>query len=144
MRGFKAGHFSFNTGQGRCPVCAGKGVEVVEMHFLSDITIPCELCKGRRYNRETLAVTYKGKTIGDVLEMEVSQAAAFFTNHKRIHRILDVLVEVGLGYLKLGQAATTLSGGEAQRGEAGRRALPSRAGLHLLPARRAHHGPALR
>ena len=85
------------------------------MHFLSDVTIPCELCRGRRYSRETLSVTYKGASIGDVLEMEITKAAAFFANHRRIRRVLDVLRDVGLGYLKLGQPATTLSGGEAQR-----------------------------
>jgi excinuclease ABC subunit A len=115
MRGFKSGHFSFNTGAGRCPACDGRGEEVVEMHFLSDVTLPCALCRGRRFNRETLSVTYKGKNIGDVLDMEVTQAAQFFFHHRRIRRILDVLVRVGLGYLKLGQPATTLSGGEAQR-----------------------------
>jgi excinuclease ABC subunit A len=115
MRGFKSGHFSFNTGDGRCPACSGRGYEVVEMHFLSDVTIPCSICRGKRYKRETLAVTYKGASISDVLDMEVSQAAAFFANHRRIHKILKVLDDVGLGYLKLGQPATTLSGGEAQR-----------------------------
>jgi excinuclease ABC subunit A len=115
MRGFKSGHFSFNTGAGRCPSCSGRGYEVVEMHFLSDVTIPCSICRGKRYKRETLAVTYKGASISDVLNMEVAQAAEFFANHRRIHKILKVLKDVGLGYLKLGQPATTLSGGEAQR-----------------------------
>jgi len=115
MRGFKSGHFSFNTGDGRCPACRGRGEEVIEMHFLSDVTIRCDLCRGMRYNRETLAVTYKGMNISQVLDMEVSAAAEFFVNHRRIKRVLDLLNSVGLGYLKLGQQATTLSGGEAQR-----------------------------
>jgi excinuclease ABC subunit A len=115
MMGFTAGHFSFNTGAGRCPACDGRGVELVEMHFLSDVTIPCDQCRGKRYNRETLSVAYKGATISDVLNMDVSQAADFFVHHRRIRKTLDILKDVGLGYLKLGQAATTLSGGEAQR-----------------------------
>ncbi|MFH1998328.1 MAG: excinuclease ABC subunit UvrA, partial [Planctomycetota bacterium] len=115
MRGFKAGHFSFNTGAGRCPACKGRGYEIVEMHFLSDVTLPCALCRGRRYNMETLSVRYRGANISDVLEMEISQAVEFFTHHKQILKILDVLRDVGLGYIKLGQPATTLSGGEAQR-----------------------------
>ncbi|MBU0753831.1 MAG: excinuclease ABC subunit UvrA, partial [Planctomycetes bacterium] len=115
MRGFNSGHFSFNTGDGRCPACGGRGVEVIEMHFLSDVTLPCNLCRGMRYNRETLSVRYKGMNINDVLEMEINQAAVFFANHRRIKGTLDLLDSVGLGYLKLGQPATTLSGGEAQR-----------------------------
>jgi len=115
MRGFAPGHFSFNTGAGRCPACEGRGEEVIEMHFLSDVVVRCDLCRGSRYNRETLAVTYKGANISDVLDMEVSAAATHFENHNRIRKVLDVMVDVGLGYLKLGQSAKKLSGGEAQR-----------------------------
>ena len=100
---------------GRCESCQGDGLIRVEMHFLPDIYVPCETCRGRRYNRETLAVTYKGKSISDVLDMNIEEALAFFENHQPIRRKLETLYDVGLGYMKLGQAATTLSGGEAQR-----------------------------
>jgi len=115
MRGFGKCRFSFNAGDGRCPACDGRGVEIVEMHFLSDVTITCEVCRGQRYNRETLEVTYKGKTISDILEMDVNEAAEFFKNHRRISKILGTLTQVGLGYIRLGQPSNTLSGGEAQR-----------------------------
>jgi len=115
MRGFGKGRFSFNSGEGRCQVCKGRGVEVVEMHFLSDVTITCEACKGKRFDRETLSVRYRGKNISDVLEMDVREAAEFFRNHGRVRRTLDVLLDVGLGYILLGQSSATLSGGEAQR-----------------------------
>jgi excinuclease ABC subunit A len=115
MKGFTRTRFSFNQGDGRCEACSGRGAVLVEMHFLSDLWVPCEACRGRRYNQETLEVRYKQRTISEVLDMEVSEAREFFASHRRIRRILDVLDDVGLGYLKLGQSSTTLSGGEAQR-----------------------------
>ncbi len=114
-RGYKENRFSFNVKGGRCESCSGDGVLKIEMHFLPDVYVPCEVCKGRRYNRETLEVTYKGKSIYDVLEMNVEEAMSFFENHQQILRKLETLYDVGLGYMKLGQASTTLSGGEAQR-----------------------------
>lgn len=115
MRGYKAGRFSFNIKGGRCEACSGDGIIKIEMHFLSDVYVPCEVCKGKRYNRETLEVRYKGKNISDVLDMTVNQAVGFFENMPKIYRKLKTLQDVGLGYIKLGQPATTLSGGEAQR-----------------------------
>ncbi len=115
VRGYKAGRFSFNVRGGRCEACRGDGIIKIEMHFLPDIYVPCEVCKGARYNRETLEVKYKGKTISDVLDMVVDEAVEFFKNVPRIERKLKVIQDVGLGYIKLGQPATTLSGGEAQR-----------------------------
>lgn len=114
-RGYKAGRFSFNVKGGRCEACEGDGILKIEMHFLPDIFVPCEVCKGRRYNRETLEVKYKGKSIYDVLEMTVSEGVEFFENIPRIYNKLKTLDEVGLGYIKIGQSSTTLSGGEAQR-----------------------------
>lgn len=114
-RGYKPGRFSFNVRGGRCEACRGDGMNKIEMHFLPDVYVPCDVCKGSRYNRETLEVHYKGKTIAQVLDMVVSEAVEFFQNIPRIHRKLSVLEDVGLGYITLGQAATTLSGGEAQR-----------------------------
>jgi len=114
-RGYKENRFSFNVKGGRCESCSGDGLVKIEMHFLPDIYVPCEVCKGRRYNRETLEVTYKGKNIYDVLEMNIEEAMSFFENHPSILRKLETLYDVGLGYMKLGQASTTLSGGEAQR-----------------------------
>ncbi|GIT08680.1 MAG: hypothetical protein CM1200mP30_23100 [Pseudomonadota bacterium] len=114
-RGYKKGRFSFNGKEGRCPNCEGQGFHLIEMHFLSDVWVTCDQCKGKRYNRETLAVSYKGFTIADVLEMEISQAVEVFSSQPRIKRILKTMEEVGLGYMKLGQAGNTLSGGEAQR-----------------------------
>ena len=114
-RGYKENRFSFNVKGGRCEACAGDGLLKIEMHFLPDIYVPCEVCKGRRYNRETLEVTYRGKNIYEVLEMNVEEAMAFFENHPTILRKLETLYDVGLGYMKLGQPSTTLSGGEAQR-----------------------------
>jgi excinuclease ABC subunit A len=115
MKGFAKGRFSFNLAGGRCEACEGKGLVQVEMHFLSDVYVPCEACGGRRFGRETLAVTYGGRSVADVLDMEVDEALEFFANHRRIRRTLELLHDVGLGYLRLGQSATTLSGGEAQR-----------------------------
>ncbi len=115
MKGYKAGRFSFNVKGGRCEACTGDGIIKIEMNFLSDVYVPCEVCKGKRYNRETLEVKYKGKNIYDVLEMTVDEAAEFFSNLPRLKRKLETLQEVGLGYVKLGQSSTTLSGGEAQR-----------------------------
>ena len=114
-RGYKSGRFSFNIRGGRCEACTGDGIKKIEMHFLPDIYVPCEVCKGKRYNRETLEVRYKDKNISDVLEMTVEQAADFFADIPKIKRKIDTLMEVGLGYIKLGQPSTTLSGGEAQR-----------------------------
>ena len=109
------GRFSFNVKGGRCEACEGDGIIKIEMHFLPDIYVPCDICKGRRYNRETLEVKYKGKSIYDVLEMTVEEGLEFFSSLPRIARKLQTLVDVGLGYVKIGQPATTLSGGEAQR-----------------------------
>jgi excinuclease ABC subunit A len=115
LRGYKPGRFSFNVKGGRCEACRGDGLLRIEMHFLPDVYVQCEICKGARYNRETLEVKYKGKTIADVLDMTANQAAEFMANIPRIKRKLETLRDVGLGYIKLGQSATTLSGGEAQR-----------------------------
>jgi excinuclease ABC subunit A len=115
MRGYGPGRFSFNVKGGRCEACAGDGLVKIEMHFLADVYVPCEVCKGARYNRETLEVTYKGKNISQVLDMTAEEAVDFFENLPKIHRKAQTLVEVGLGYVKLGQSSTTLSGGEAQR-----------------------------
>ncbi len=114
-RGYKENRFSFNVKGGRCEACSGDGLLKIEMHFLPDIYVPCEVCKGRRYNRETLEVTYKGRNIYEVLEMNVEEAMTFFENHQPILRKLETLYDVGLGYMKLGQPSTQLSGGEAQR-----------------------------
>ncbi len=115
MRGFNQSRFSFNVKGGRCEACQGDGIIKIEMHFLSDVYVPCEVCKGKRYNRETLEVKYKGKSINDVLDMSVDEALEFFSNIPKLKRKLQTLYDVGLGYIKLGQPATTLSGGEAQR-----------------------------
>ena len=115
LRGYDKGRFSFNVRGGRCEACQGDGVKRISMHFLPDVFVPCEECHGRRYNEETLQVTYKGKTIYDVLEMTVEESIEFFSSIHRIRSRLQTLADVGLGYIKLGQPATTLSGGEAQR-----------------------------
>ena len=115
MRGYEKGRFSFNVQGGRCEACNGDGILKIEMHFLPDIYVPCEVCKGKRYNKETLEVKYKGKTIADVLDMTVEEALVFFENIPRIKQKIQTLYDVGLGYIKLGQPSTTLSGGEAQR-----------------------------
>lgn len=115
IRGYKPGRFSFNVKGGRCETCQGGGMRVIEMDFLPDVHVPCETCKGKRYNRETLEVRYKGKSISDVLDMTVEQAVEFFEHYPKIVRKIQTLNDVGLDYISLGQHATTLSGGEAQR-----------------------------
>jgi excinuclease ABC subunit A len=115
IRGYGPGRFSFNIRGGRCEACSGDGLIKIEMHFLPDVYVPCDVCKGKRYNRETLEVHYKGKSIHDVLQMSVDEAVVFFENHPKIRRKLETLSQVGLGYIRLGQPSTTLSGGEAQR-----------------------------
>ena len=115
MRGYQKGRFSFNVSGGRCEACQGDGVVKIEMNFLPDIYVPCEVCNGKRYNRETLEVKYKGKSISDVLNMTVEETLEFFSNIPRIKDKIQTLADVGLGYIKLGQPSTTLSGGEAQR-----------------------------
>jgi excinuclease ABC subunit A len=115
IRGYKKGRFSFNVKGGRCEACRGDGIIKIEMHFLPDVYVPCEICKGKRYNRETLEVKYKGKNISEILGMTIEEACEFFKNVPRISRKMQTLCDVGLGYMDLGQPATTLSGGEAQR-----------------------------
>src|SRR5207247_3700317 len=115
VRGYRPGRFSFNVRGGRCEACAGDGQIKIEMHFLPDVYVTCEVCKGKRYNRETLEVKYKGRSISDVLEMSVEEALEFFRNIPVIARHLQTVFDVGLGYVRLGQPAPTLSGGEAQR-----------------------------
>ena len=115
MRGYKANRFSFNVKGGRCEACQGDGIVKIEMHFLADVYVPCDVCGGHRYNRETLEVKFKGKNIYEVLEMTVDEGVAFFAQQPKILRKLQTLSDVGLGYVKIGQPATTLSGGEAQR-----------------------------
>ena len=114
-RGYKAGRFSFNVKGGRCEACQGDGVRRVGMHFLPDVYVRCDACQGQRYNRETLEILYKGRTIADVLDMSAADAQGVLEAHPRLNRLLLTLMDVGLGYLRLGQSATTLSGGEAQR-----------------------------
>src|SRR5207249_6993682 len=115
IRGYKPSRFSFNAKGGRCEACKGDGVIKIEMHFLPDVYVECETCRGQRYNRETLEITFKGKNIADVLDLTVDEAARFFRNVPSVSDRLVAMLDVGLGYLRLGQAATTLSGGEAQR-----------------------------
>ena len=115
LRGYNAGRFSFNVRGGRCEACAGDGLLKIEMHFLPDVYVPCEVCHGARYNRETLEVRYKNKNIAEVMDMTIEEALSFFQNQSKIRDRLQTLFDVGLGYVKLGQPATTLSGGEAQR-----------------------------
>lgn len=115
VRGYKPGRFSFNVSGGRCEACKGNGYKTIEMNFLPDVYVPCEVCGGKRYNHETLEVRYKGKSIADVLDMTINMAVDFFENVPNILHKIKVLQEVGLGYIKLGQSSTTLSGGESQR-----------------------------
>jgi excinuclease ABC subunit A len=115
VRGYMPGRFSFNVQGGRCEACSGDGTIKIEMHFLPDVYVPCEVCKGDRYNRDTLDITFKGKNIAEVLNMPISEALDFFSNQPTIARHMQTLVDVGLGYVRLGQSAPTLSGGEAQR-----------------------------
>ena len=115
VRGYQPGRFSFNVKGGRCEACAGDGTIKIEMHFLPDVYVPCEVCKGARYNRDTLDITFKGKNIAEVLDLSCEEAVGFFENQPTIARWLQTLVDVGLGYVRLGQPAPTLSGGEAQR-----------------------------
>ena len=115
MRGYKPGRFSFNVNGGRCPTCSGNGYKTIEMNFLPNVYVPCEVCHGKRYNHETLEVRFKGKSIADVLDMTINQAVEFFENVPGILNKIKVLQDVGLGYIKLGQSSTTLSGGESQR-----------------------------
>ncbi|MDP4587214.1 MAG: ATP-binding cassette domain-containing protein, partial [Flavobacteriales bacterium] len=115
IRGYKPGRFSFNVAGGRCETCKGAGLRVIEMNFMPDVHVECETCLGKRYNRETLEVRYRGKSISDILEMTIDESVIFFENIPKIHRIAQTLQDVGLGYIKLGQQSTTLSGGEAQR-----------------------------
>ena len=115
VRAYASGRFSFNVRGGRCEACTGDGLVKIGMHFLPDIFVPCNVCKGKRYNLETLEIKYKGKNIADVLEMTADEATMFFKNLPKIRRKVETLRQVGLGYIKLGQASTTISGGEAQR-----------------------------
>ena len=115
MRGYAPGRFSFNVKGGRCEACRGEGFIQIEMQFLPDVTVPCEVCRGKRYNREVLEIRFKGKNIAQVLDMTVEQARAFFEHFPRVKKKLETLCQVGLGYIRLGQPAPTLSGGEAQR-----------------------------
>ncbi|GMA85021.1 hypothetical protein GCM10025868_02710 [Angustibacter aerolatus] len=144
VRGYQPGRFSFNVKGGRCEACSGDGTIKIEMNFLPDVYVPCEVCQGARYNRETLEVHFKGKTVADVLDMPISEAATFFEAVPAISRHLSTLVEVGLGYVRLGQPATTLSGGEAQRVKPASEPAEAVDRPHGLRARRADHRSALR
>ena len=146
--GYAAGRFSFNVsakqGGGRCEACEGAGVREVEMHFLPNVFVTCEVCKGHRYNDATLRVTYKDKNIAQILDTPVEEALEMFKHHKQLGRIMQTMVDVGLGYLSLGQPATTLSGGEAQRVKLARELAARADRPHAVPARRADHRPPLR
>ncbi len=143
-RGYKPGRFSFNVSGGRCEACQGDGQRRIEMNFLPDVYVLCEVCGGRRYNHETLAVKYKGHSIADLLEMPVADALPILENIPQVRQKLQTLVDVGLGYIHLGQSAVTLSGGEAQRIKLARELSKRQTGKTLVPAGRAHHRPALR
>ena len=143
-RGYAPGRFSFNVSGGRCEACKGDGQIKIEMHFLPDVYVPCEVCNGERYNRETLQVTYRGKNISEVLDMTVEDALHFFENIPGIKRKLQTLYDVGLGYIRLGQPATTLSGGEAQRVKLASELQKPPDRQDLLHLGRAYHWPALR
>ena len=144
VRGYKPGRFSFNVRGGRCETCKGDGQIKIEMHFLPDVYVPCETCHGKRYNKETLEVRFKGKSISDVLEMSVEEALEFFARIPKIRRRLQTLHDVGLDYIRLGQPATTLSGGEAQRVKLASELSKVATGPDALHPRRAHDGPPLR
>ena len=144
VRGYLPGRFSFNVKGGRCEACAGDGTIKIEMNFLPDVYVPCEVCHGARYNRETLEVHFKGKSIADVLDMSIEEGADFFAGLPSIARHLKTLVEVGLGYVRLGQPAPTLSGGEAQRVKLASRVAEALDRPHHLRARRADHRAAFR
>ena len=143
-RGYKPGRFSFNVKGGRCEVCRGDGQIKIEMHFLPDVYVPCEQCHGKRYNRETLDIRFKGKTIADVLDMSIEEALEFFAHIPKIKRRIQALHDVGLDYMRLGQPATTLSGGEAQRVKLASELEQGRDGQDALHPGRADHRPALR
>ena len=146
--GYQAGRFSFNVsakqGGGRCEACEGAGVREVEMHFLPNVFVTCEVCKGRRYNDATLRVKYKDKDIAQILDTPIDEAYEMFKHHKQLGRIMQTMIDVGLGYMSLGQPATTLSGGEAQRVKLARELARVQTGPHAVPARRADDGPPLR
>ena len=144
MRGYLPGRFSFNVKGGRCEACAGDGTIKIEMHFLPDVYVPCEVCKGARYNRDTLDVTFKGKNIAEVLELSIEEALEFFANQPTIARHLQTLVDVGLGYVRLGQPAPTLVGWRGAAGEAVGRARQALDRADALHPRRADHRPPLR
>ena len=141
-RGYGPGRFSFNVKGGRCEACTGDGLLKIEMHFLPDIYVPCDVCKGKRYNKETLEVRYKGKNIYEVLDMTIDEAVVFFENVPKLARRLQTMQEVGLGYVKLGQSSTTLSGGEAQRVKLGNRAFQALNRQDHLYSRRADNRTA--
>ena len=144
LRGYMPRRFSFNVPGGRCEKCEGNGQLCIEMHFLPDVWVECDTCHGRRYNPETLAVRYRGKSMADVLDMSCDEAVRLFDNIPKIRRILQTLCDVGLGYLTLGQSAPTLSGGEAQRVKLAAELARPDTGQTLVPLGRAHHGLALR
>ena len=144
LRGYQPGRFSFNVKGGRCEACEGAGNIQIEMQFLPDVYVPCEVCKGQRYNRETLEIHYKGKNIAEMLEMTVEEALEFFEARSLIANKLQTLQDVGLGYIHLGQPATTLSGGEAQRVKLATELSQARHRPDAVHPRRADHRPALR
>ena len=143
-RGYEAGRFSFNVKGGRCEACQGDGVIKVEMHFLADVYVPCDVCKGKRYNRETLEIRFKGKNIQEILDMTVEDALPFFSAVPTVQPKLQTLLDVGLSYVRLGQSATTLSGGEAQRVKLAKELVEAGHRTHPVHPRRADHRPAFR